>query len=627
MLQDIRKNSQGIIAKIIVGLIVLTFALFGVESILTSGGVQYVAEVNGEGISAVELQQQINQQKRRLLMTMGDDIDPSMLDDQVMAGPALDFVIQKELLMQAAGDYGLVVSDARLGDFVAEMEVFQTNGQFDPNLYRRVISDQGYSPAGFQLALREDLVMSQLRSGLASSEFVTSLELDQMAGINDEQRDIRYMILPMEVFRGNAEVGDADILAWYEGNQNSFMTPESVQLEYIELRAGDFFKPVEEAVLREQYEIEKDSFAAAEERRVSHILFERTADESEADFQARINAAEERLAPGGEDFAALAQELSDDIGSASLGGDLGYTDGEVFPAEMEEAIAGLQLNEVSAAVRTDAGWHLIKVTEIQGTEARSFEAVRADLELQLQQEMAGRSLIKAVEELRDLVFNADDLKGPAVELGLEVSRSGEVTRDQAEGLFSNPRLVAAAFGNEVLNDAYNSDVIEIGAEHFVVLRVTKHSLPAVKPLEAVRDQVVVALAEDMARAAIRESAARFLQDLRDGATIEETALANDFSWQVELAARRRNPTVPSTLLRRAFQLPAPAEGESTFEYVQNAEGDIELFELVRVLAGDASSLGDAQRRGLNARLFNEGSRRTDDYYQQQLRSGADIVRS
>jgi peptidyl-prolyl cis-trans isomerase D len=627
MLQNIRKNAKGTGAKIIVGLIVMTFALFGVESILTGGGVQYVAEVNGEGISAAELQQQINQQKRRLLMSMGDDIDPAMLDDQIMAGPALDFIIQKQLLLQAAADYGLAVSDTRLGEYIATMEVFQTDGQFDPVLYRSIISDQGYSPAGFQQALREDLIMSQLRAGLASSEFVTPLELDRMAGLNDEQRDIRYMILPMTVFRSEAEVSDEEILAWYEQHQDRFMTEESVELEYIELRASDFAEPVADEVLREQYEIDKDNFVASEERRVSHILFEPKEDESEAELQARINTAEERLAGGSDEFALLAEELSDDIGSSSLGGDLGYTDGEVFPPEMEEAIAGLQLNEVSAAVRTDAGWHLIKVTDIRGAESRPFEDVRAELEAGLQQEQASRELIKTVESLRDLVFNADDLAGPASELGLEVSRSGIVKRDQQEGLFANPRLSAAAFAGEVLNDGYNSDVIEVAAEHFVVLRVVNHTLPAVKPLEAVRSDVVVALSEEQARGAIRERAVALLQELRAGASIEELALANEFTWQVELAARRNNPVVPATLLRRAFQLQPPADDSSTFDFVQNSDGDIELFELVRVIEGDAENLGDAQRRGLSARLLNEASRRTDDYFQQQLRSSADIVRS
>lgn len=240
MLQNIRKNFQGTIAKVIVAIIVVPFALFGIESLLGGGGVQYVAEVNGEGISTSELQQQINQQKRRLLMNLGDNVDPSMLDDQMLAGPALEYMIQQKLLMQAAREYGLAISDQRLGEFIADMAPFQVEGVFDPQLYRRVVSDQGYSPAGFQTALRDDLLMMQLRAGLASSEFATASEVDQMEAIREEQRDVRYLLLPLDRFRGEVALDEEQVQDWYDSNQDQFMTEESVELDYIQLRTTDF---------------------------------------------------------------------------------------------------------------------------------------------------------------------------------------------------------------------------------------------------------------------------------------------------------------------------------------------------------------------------------------------------
>ena len=187
--------------------------------------------------------------------------------------------------------------------------------------------------------------------------------------------------------------------------------------------------------------------------------------------------------------------------------------------------------------------------------------------------------------------------------------------------------ISAAFSSEVLSEGYNSEVMEIDAEHFVVLRVSKHNQPALKSLDEVRVQIVNALADDIARSAIRESANSLLQQLHSGATIEELALANEFEWQVELAAKRSNRAVPRSLLRRAFELPPPQEGASSFEYVQNSDGDIEMFELVRVIAGDASRMSKSQRQSLERSLGNEARRRTDNYYQQELLSRADIVRS
>jgi peptidyl-prolyl cis-trans isomerase D len=626
MLQNIRKNFQGTIAKVIVGIIVVPFALFGIESLLGGGGIQYVAEVNGEGISVSELQQQVNQQKRRLLMSMGENADPSMLDDQMLAGPTLEYMIQQKLLMQAAADYGLTVSDQRLGVSIAEMPAFQVGGVFDQQLYRRIVSDQGYSPAGFQTALKDDLLMTQLRAGLASSEFATPAEVNQMASITEEQRDIRYLLLPLERFRGEVDLDEARVQQWYESHTDQYLTQESVDLEYIELQLADFYQPIEEERLRELYEQERDSFQQQEERRVSHILFEQAADESDEQLQQRIAAAALRLTNSDNTFAELATELSTDVGSASYGGDLGFTSGDTFPAEIEEAIASLPTDQVSAPVESDAGWHLLKVTELRPGEIREFDSVRGALETRLQEEQAALELLKKVEALRDLVFNADDLAGPATQLELTVSRTAAIKRNQAEGLFANPRLIAAAFSKEVLTDSYNSEVLELDAQHFVVLRVAAHAEPVVKALVEVRGDIERSMADEIARTEIREQAAVLLQRLSAGASIEELALENDYQWQVELGAKRDNRVVSTPVLQRAFQLPAPSTADSSFEFVQNDEGDVEVFELVRVNPADSGRLSEQQRSQLQSRLSEEIGRRTDNYFQQELRSQATVVK-
>jgi peptidyl-prolyl cis-trans isomerase D len=625
MLQNIRKNLQGNIAKVIIAIIVVPFALVGIESLLSGGGVQYVAEINGEKVSAVELQQQVNQQKRRLMMAMGDDIDPSMLDDQLLAGPALEFIIQKALLLQASRDYGMAVSDTVVGSFIGEMEAFNTDGTFDEALFRRVVSDQGYTPAGFYQALREDMVMTQLRSGLAGSSFATPVEVKTLASINEEQRDLRYLVLPLDKFRSDAEVTDAEVEAWYQAHGEDFMAEETVTLAYIELQRADFNDPVDEQLLRETYEAEKGTWERPEERRVSHILVTPAEAESEEQLQARVAAVQARLPDTG--FAELAAELSDDVGSANLGGDLGYTDGSFFPQEMEDVIAELDVDEVSKPVQTDAGWHFIKLTALRGGSSVSFEEMRPELEARLQRDEASKALVKTVEDLRDLVFNAEDLAGPAGELGLEVSRSDPVSRNQSEGLFANPRLIAAAFSQDALEEGYNSDVIEVDNEHFVVLRVVEHKLPELRPLAEVSESITARLRNEAARESIREVADTLLGRLRSGATIEELALERGYQWQVELASTRNNPALSASLVKRAFELPLPAEGETTFEYIQGPEGDIEVFELVEVVPGNAGNLAEGQRQLLERQLVNEYGQQDDQHFQQQLREQADIIRS
>ena len=194
-------------------------------------------------------------------------------------------------------------------------------------------------------------------------------------------------------------------------------------------------------MLREQFELTRDQYQYQAENRVSHILFEQAADEADDAFQARIAAAQQALAEG-RDFAELAGEISADIGSAASGGDLGFTSGDAFPPEMEEAIAALEPGDISQPVTTDAGVHLILLTERRAGESVSFEELRPELEQTIQLSEARVSLLRTVEDLRDLAFNAEGLAGPARELSLAVTSAEGITRNPAEGLFANPRLVA-----------------------------------------------------------------------------------------------------------------------------------------------------------------------------------------
>ncbi len=351
MLQDIRKNSQGTLAKIIVGVIIRAFAGFGLESILLGGSSNSVAEVNGEPISPMELQQAVNNQKRQLIAMMGDNLDPAMLDDQLLERQAMQSLIQRKLLLQSATDMGLTISDAQVGAVVASMEQFQLDGQFSADMYRARLGDAGFTPASFKQTMVEDMTLGQARAGLAGSEFATPAELALNARIVGEQRDLRYLTIPLDTYLQDEEVDVEDIQAYYEANADSFLSQESVDLDYIELRADDFREPVEEQAILDAYQEEIVNGQYQTESKVSHILFEQGADESDEAFAKRIADVEASLA-GGADFAEVAAESSDDIGSSGFGGDLGFTAGDAFPEEMEAVIAELAVDSESAPVET-----------------------------------------------------------------------------------------------------------------------------------------------------------------------------------------------------------------------------------------------------------------------------------
>ena len=626
MLQSIRKNIQGTMAKVIVGIIVVPFAFFGIESLFGGSVIQNVAEVNGQPITAVELQQQINLQRRQLLMSMGEDIDPSLLDEQRLAGIALEFLVQKLLLLEAASGYDMEISDQRINDLVTSMPSFQTEGQFDPQRYRLLLSEQGYTPAGFRKALREDILLNQLRSGIGGAEFVTASELALLSAIQEEQRDLRYLRIPIDRFKDGHALAESEVDAWYEANQLLYQTEENVSLDYIELRQEDFEPELTEAEVRELYELEKDSLQVPEIRAVSHILFEQGEAESEQDLLARIASVSAKLEVDAANFPALARQYSEDPGSASLGGELGLTSGDTFPAEIEAAVAQLALKEVSEPVESEAGWHLLLVTEIRGGATPAFDEVRMELEQRLRGERAQRELLRVVESLRDLVFNAEDLQGPASELSLSISRQEGVTRSGAEGLFANPQVINSAFSPDLLENAYNSDVLELNDGHFVVLRSVAHQPSETPPLAHVRDRVVNEIIEDKARDEAVVHAGDLLKQLLAGASIEALALAEGYQWQVELGATRDNQQLPRVILESAFKLQAPAEG-SVYDYVQTVEGDVELFEIFRVKQGNIENISNQKKIQLRRKMAEEWSRTLTAIHYQNLADSARVVRS
>ena len=624
MLQDIRQNIQGTAAKIVVGLIVVSFSIFGIESILLSGSGGGIAEVNGEDIDPVEVQQLVNTEKRRLISMLGDEIDPAMLDDQRLGAQALQSIISRKLQTQAAAEMKLTAGESQVGALIGGMEQFQLDGQFSPELYKNLLLNAGYTPSSFKKGLKEDLVLNQLRNGLAGSDFATAAELALNARISGELRDVRYFTIPLQKFIASADVSEDEVKRYYEDRQNQFLSEESLELDYIELGLDDFRQPVEESALLEMYELEKDSYAFAAENRVSHILFEVTGDESDDELRGRADAVLAELAAG-KNFSELASTYSDDIGSASAGGDLGFSSGDAFPQEMEEAIALLEVGNVSPPVQTDAGLHLIKLTERRDGKASSLDELRGELEERIQVEAARVELLRTVESLRDYVFNAADLAEPSEELGLTIKQSEPITRSQQDGLFSNASLMAAAFSEDVLEGGHNSEVVELGNNTFVVLRVRKHNPAEVQAMETVRQDIVLRITEGAALTAVSAEALRGLQALYSGEGVEAFANENSYEWQVELAASRNNPTVPASVMQRAFELPPPAEGESTFEYVLTPAGDALVFELVRVTAGDFSVLGERDKLGLTQQVSGEFGALVDVEYKNGLRDRADIT--
>ncbi|MGK0441918.1 MAG: peptidyl-prolyl cis-trans isomerase D [Pseudohongiellaceae bacterium] len=625
MLQNIRDNSQGIIAKTIVGLIVVIFAAAGVESLLGGGGSNAAAEINGEEVSAGELEQAVRVQKRRLLESMGENADISMLDDGLIQRSALDQLVQKKLLLQAANQQGVTASPVAIDQLIVNMPEFQDNGQFSPQLYENVLRSNGYGMVYFKQLLADDVVARQFSAGIAGSDFVTDQEFDLAAKIIGQKRSFEYITLSIADELAKAEVSDGDIDTYYQAHLEDYQREPKSKLAYIEIKQSDFVKLVEESQIKEAYDLEAANFEASEERKVSHILIE--INDTRDQTQALIFAQELKAKiESGETFASVAEASSDDVASAFVGGDLGYTEGDTFPADFEAAVASAELNVVTEPVTTEAGVHLINVTDIQGSEQPSFDDRKLALKQIIEMQRAEVEFVNQVEQLRDLVFNSADLQGPASELSLTVAQSGWVGQSESVGLLAKPSVLKAAFSDEVLKDGNNSEVIELAHDHFVVVRVLEHKPAEAIPLDEVNTQITFIIKKSKASDILLASANEIVTKLRGGdASFEQLSESGAGKVEAEQQVSRITAKAPRDLSAAIFSMARPGKSVATVETHDLRNGDYAVVSLKEVVDGIPSDLSEGEQQAVRAQLYRASSGQSIAAYQQSIKDRADIT--
>jgi peptidyl-prolyl cis-trans isomerase D len=623
MLQSMRQGAQSTTAKIIIGLIVLSFAAFGLETLLPGGAGTSVAEVNGEEISPFALQEAVTQQKRQLVSILGEDIDPAMLDDDRLQPRALESLIQRALLLQKAAELGLVASDAQIGKSITSIEAFQLNGNFSPEAYKSVLANAGYTPERFRRLQGEDIVLTQLQTAVSESEFVTQRELSAMANLLGEERDVRYLVIPEGRLVASDALSDDALRAYYDAHQSDFLKPEQVVVDYILLAPEDFRVEADEETVLQQFEAVRDEYTVSTQSSVSHILLIPADEESDSDFARRVAEVSERLNRN-EGFSDIARELSDDIGSASQGGALGFTDGTAFPEEMEAAIADLQSpGQVSTAVVTDAGTHFIRLEERIDGDSVSYEDVKDELRSSIESAEAERSLLLAVEELRDLVFNAPDLAGPAAAVSAKVERSEAFSRELGRGLFAEAALRDVAFSPEVFEDGINSEVVELSGKRFAVLRIAEITPSQVAPFDEVESDIAEGLSAELESDGLRAMQLQAEQELAGGGTFEDIAKTLDLEWRVELATTRLASQLPRPVLEAAFAMPAGDTARLRAVAVPGAGHA--LIQLARVTPGSVASLTTAEAETLMSRRSSEQQRLSFGEYLKYQRETAEII--
>ncbi|MFQ3787308.1 SurA N-terminal domain-containing protein [Halomonas sp. A29] len=574
MLQSIRDRSRSWGAKIIVAAVVVTMALFGVESLvgLFGGGGDEVAKVNGQTITRQELEMEVQRAIR------SGQVPPEQ--ERALRGQVLDEMIGERLLVAFAEDGGLYLSDEQLDQVIVTLPEFQDQrGRFDTDLFRNRLASAGFTPNSFRAALRVDLKRQQLQQGLSVSDFVLESERERLASLQRQVRSFRYHTLGAEDLAEPVEVSEADLEAYYQENRERYQRPEQVRLEYVIVDRQEMAEriDVDEEAIRQAWE-ERGRDA---DRRVSHIMVTFDGERSRDEAVARLEEVRERLAAG-ESFDELALAYSDDPSTAEQGGDLGVISRGFFGDAFDDAAFALSPGQVSGIVETDNGLHLVKVT---GLDQMPLEEMRDDLARDLARDQVTSEFNRRVQALIDESFAADDLASVADSLELELRESEWVSRDGGDGVLSEPGVMSEAFSEDVLREGFNSEVIELDEDRRMVLRVAEHREATVLPLEEVRQRIAASVEQRKQREALLDVARERVERLRSGEELE-------LEWRQVEGATRQQDNVPRAVLQAAFRLPQPGEEAAVFGHTTDGNRVI-LIALDSVEAGGADEQVEA----------------------------------
>ncbi|HKT28715.1 SurA N-terminal domain-containing protein [Dyella sp.] len=607
MLQSLRDKMQGWPAIIVLGVAVFAMSFFGIEGYFNSHVETFVAKVGKREVSQQQFQDTVNRLRQQQRAQLGDHFDPTVFDKPEFKQQILDELVGQQLLLQANEDLGMRVSDQALRDTIASMPAFQVDGKFNADMYRAQLAGAGMTPEMYQANVRSSLESSLLPDAISSSAIITPADIDRYLDVKLQRRDIRYFVLPRPA-PADSQVTDAQVQDYYKAHQADFMNPEQVSLKYIEVNGADLkadTQPTDED-LKKRYQAELSRFGMPEEREVSHILINVPKNATPAQQKAALDKAEKiasEATPA--DFAKLAQQDSDDLGSKLQGGDLGWLQKGVTNPAFDAAMFAMQKGQISKPVLSDEGYHIIYLRDVRSGQTKPFEQVRDQLLKEATTGERDRAYNETAGKMTDLTSqNPGSLEPAAQALHLEIKQTPLFGREGGQGIAANPKVIAAAFSNDVLASGNNSPLVNLDKSDSVVVRVDKHVPASPKPVAEVHDAIMQKILDQRIAEAARQKADVLVQRLSKGEDIVAVAGAEHADLQTANEVQRvqqaqQGPNVPQPVLTQAFKTPHPAaDGKPQYASVALDHGSFAVLAVDKVEAGDLSKLTPDDRQQL-----------------------------
>jgi peptidyl-prolyl cis-trans isomerase D len=633
MLTTIRDKAQGWIAWVIVILISVPFALWGINEYFDAEKKVPVAEIDGNELMTQDFQRQLQRQKNTIRQKFGGRIDSKLFETPAFKQQVLNEMLTERLVIADIRKQNYQISDQQLASFLRSNPAFQANGAFSPELYQQAVRTNGLNPAAFESQIRMGSIVGQIKEGFVRSVISNEAEVDELLRLQQEKRNFSSLSLSAKSFIDQIDIDEDEIKKHYDSNQKQYMTADEVRVEYITLslaEIADQIQPDEEA-LRTFYEESKDQYVQAEQRKAQHILLTLTADASDEESKRIQDQASDLAsqAQGGKDFAELAKQFSVDSISSEQGGDLGYFEKGVMDAAFDEQVFSMQQGEISGPVRSRFGIHIIKLNEIKPETGKSFDQIKEEISKQYALREASLRYGQMAEELQNIVFEQPTTLQPAADaLGLKVASTEWFSRAGGQGIAKVRPFIDSAFTEDVLLEGLNSEVIETSEDTLVALRLLKHRQPQQIQLTDISDDIKQMLIKQHSKQLVAIEADKLLKSLQSGNTTLAKIAETEGLQLTDHAdiSRSGNAGLSAVLLRGVFSSPANAAGEDkAARSVQLENGDYAIFSVTKVLPGNPQDVPENIRNEIRSVLAQRRGEDLFSDYERGLFESSEIV--
>lgn len=553
MLEALRKHTQGWMAKIILALIVVPFALFGIDSYLNQAGGQVaVAKVDGQKISLQEYSNSV-ENARNYMQSQGQKVDAALLESPAFKQSVLDSIITRRLVEGAIQDYRFKISDDQLSQHILGMPEFQSNGKFSEDTYNQLLSQNKLTPAKFEQSIRKDLAVQQVREGLSSLVFMPQKVAEQSLMSEFEQREVSVVDVKVLDFMNQVTVTPDQVQAYYNQHKTKFIAPAKVKLQFALLSAAGLVGSVSvtDEEVKQAYEENAAKYQGNEQRQASHILIGFNSSSSAAEKTAAKEKAESvlnQVKANPKNFEKLAIEFSQDTGSAGKGGDLGSFGRGAMVKPFEDAAFSMKVGDISDLVESEFGYHIIKLTAITG-ESSGFEAMKLQIKAELLFQKAQAKYAELADDFGNTVYEQSGSLDPvAKKFNVQLQNSPAMSKDEAAKFFKNDRLATLIFSDDVLKEKRNTEAVEVSPNNLVAARVIEYTPEAPRSYDEVKGGIESLLKAEAATKLAKQKGEAILADLKAGKAVNA-------DWITPVTVDRRNAQgLTDSVMRNVFKV-------------------------------------------------------------------------